>query len=104
LIGVFTLAGGTILGAYLANHLPSTFSLGPYRAEFTSSLPAVFIASAVLRFIVVLVFLPKFKEVRTAIHIHPVELLMKLAGGELLAGFLGPFLVRLTPSRSRKPK
>ena len=43
-----------------------------------------------------------FKEVRTAVHIHPMDLLLKLSGGELLAGFLGQFLVRLSPTRNRK--
>ncbi|HBA83228.1 MAG TPA: hypothetical protein DCZ95_03950 [Verrucomicrobia bacterium] len=100
--GLCTIAGGTLLGAYLANHLPASFSIGPYRADYTSSLPGVFVVSAILRFLVVLIFLPMFKEVRSAVHIHPVNLLLRLAGGELLAGFFGQFI--LSPSRKRERK
>ncbi len=100
--GLFTLAGGTLLGAWLANNLPSTYHIGPYQADFVSSLPGVFIASAILRFLAALLLLPRFKEVRKTEHIHPFTLLLRLSGGELLAGFLGQVWIRIAVPRSRR--
>ncbi|MFH0879441.1 MAG: MFS transporter, partial [Lentisphaerota bacterium] len=97
--GVFTLIGGTLLGAYLANHLPSTFQVGPYKASFISPLPAVFLVSSMLRLLVVLVMLPHFKEVRAAEKIHPAMLLRRVAGGEPLAGFFSQSWTRFLPGK-----
>ncbi len=99
--GIFTIAGGTLLGAWLANHLPATYRIGPYEARFVSSLPGVFIASGILRFVAALLFLPWFKEVRTTERIHPITLLLRLAGGEALAGFIGQAVVRLGGGRGK---
>lgn len=102
--GVFTLVGGTLLGAYLANNLPSSFSLGPWSASFVSPLPAVFIVSALLRALVAAIFLPLFREVRESReHIHPVSLLLRLSGTDILTGFIWQTVLRLRPPGARKP-
>ena len=101
--GIFTIIGGTILGAFLANHLPSSYSLGPYRADFVSPLPGVFAVSSLARVLVAVIFLPRFREVKTsAERIHPVALLLRLSGCDALTGFIWQTVLRLTPWRDRK--
>ena len=101
--GIFILLGGAILGAYLANRLPSSYQIGPYTADFVSPLPSVFLASAVLRLLVVVTMLRHFKEVRAAEHIHPVDLLLKVAGGEPFAGFFESISIRPKKRRPHPP-
>lgn len=87
--GLCMLAGGTLIGAPLANHLPSTYSLGPVHVVFLSSLPSLFAISGLARLAVAVLLLRKFKEVRTGHEqIHPMVLILRLAGGSLLAGFV----------------
>ncbi|MGD9874241.1 MAG: MFS transporter [Kiritimatiellia bacterium] len=91
--GFCMLAGGTLIGAPLANHLPSAYSLGPVRIAFLSSLPSLFAVSGLARFAVAVLLLKKFKEVRSGHeHIHPMVLILRLAGGSLLAGFVSGLL------------
>jgi MFS family permease len=100
--GIFTLVGGTLIGAYMANNLPSTYRIGPYSATFASALPGVFIVSAVLRAVVAASLLPAFREVRSAERIHPVTLLLRLSGFDALTGFVWQAVTRLTPPRARR--
>jgi len=102
--GVFTLVGGTLLGAWLANSLPMAYRLGPFSASFISPLPGVFIVSAFLRAIVAAVFLPLFREVRETERIHPVALLLRLSGSDILTGFIWQTVLRLTPPKGRAVK
>ncbi|MBU1693034.1 MAG: hypothetical protein KKC51_03625, partial [Verrucomicrobia bacterium] len=67
-----------------------------------SPLPALFVVSAGLRLIAVLLFLPSFKEVRVAEPIHPAMLLLRLSGGEAIAGLLQEAVARLPLPRKRK--
>ena len=101
--GIFILLGGAILGAYLANHLPASYHIGPYTARFISPLQSVFVVSSVLRLLVVVIMLRHFKEVRVAEHIHPVDLLLKVAGGEPFAGFFESISLRAKKRRSHHP-
>ena len=77
----FSLIAGSIIGAYLAEHLPSSYNLGFMHITFLSSLPPVFIVSGLLRYIPVL-FLSKLKEVRETEPITPVQLLWRFTTGE----------------------
>lgn len=91
--GVCMVTGGTLIGAPLANHLPSVYSLGPFRAAFVSSLPGLFAVSGLARFAVAVLLLRRFKEVRDGHEqIHPAQLILRLAGGSVLAGFLSGLL------------
>jgi len=102
--GVFTLVGGTLLGAWLANSLPSAYRLGSFSAAFISPLPGVFIVSAFLRALVAAVFLPLFREVRETERIHPVALLLRLSGSDILTGFIWQTVLRLNPPKGRAVK
>ncbi|MBU1694335.1 MAG: MFS transporter [Verrucomicrobia bacterium] len=100
--GTFTLLGGALLGAWLASHLPTHYRLGGWKVAFLSPLPALFVVSAGLRLIAALLFLPSFKEVRVAEPIHPAMLLLRLSGGEAIAGLLQEAVARLPLPRKRK--
>ena len=84
--GAFVLIGGTVVGAWLANHLPSVYHVGLLRITFLSSLPSVFVVSGVVRLLVLLLMAPTFREVRNAEPIHPGTLLLRLWGGEAITG------------------
>lgn len=101
--GFFTLLGGTLLGAWLANHLSTTYRLGALTLRFPSPLPGVFIVSALLRALVAAIFLPMFREVRPTERIHPVALLLRLSGSDILTGFVSQLVVRLSPSKKHAP-
>lgn len=100
--GAFTLLGGTLLGAWLAMHLPAHYRVGVWEISFLSPLPAVFLVSAALRLAAALLLLPAFKEVRAAEPIHPVMLLLRLSGGEAIAGLLQEAVIRLPLPRKRE--
>ncbi|OQA27399.1 MAG: Major Facilitator Superfamily protein [Verrucomicrobia bacterium ADurb.Bin345] len=99
--GTFTLLGGTLLGAWLANNLPETYPFGSHTVTFLSPLPGVFIVSALLRALVAAIFLPLFREVRETERIHPVALLLRLSGSDILTGFIWQTVLRLTPPKGR---
>lgn len=83
---VFSLFGGVVIGAFLAEHLPVTYGLGPFHKVFISALPAVFIVSGVVRIFVGLFLIPMFKEVRKSEPISTRELLRRITYGEPFAG------------------
>jgi MFS family permease len=84
--GVFVIIGGVLVGAWLANHLPSAYRLGALHVTFVSSLPAVFITSGLIRLIVLLTLAPTFREVRNAEPVYPGTLLLRLWSGEAVTG------------------
>jgi len=91
--GLCMFAGGTLIGAPLANHLPSVYTLGPLRVGFISSLPGLFAVSGLARFAVAALLLRRFAEVRDGHEqIHPAQLILRLAGGGIIAGFLNGLL------------
>jgi len=77
----FSLIAGSIIGAFLAENLPSSYNLGFIHISFLSSLPPIFIISGILRFIPVF-FLPNLKEVRETEPITPIQLLWRFTTGE----------------------
>lgn len=100
--GACTLLGGTVLGAWLASHLPTAYRVGGLDVRFVSPLQALFVVSALARLAATLLLLPAFKEVRPAEPIHPFMLLLRLSGGEAIAGLLQEAVARLPLPRRRK--
>ncbi len=80
--GVFTLVGGSVVGAWCALNMASSFSLGGIHIVFLSSLPVVFIVSGLLRALVGILLLPQFKEVRPSEPITSRQILWRLSTGE----------------------
>ena len=100
--GAFTLVGGSVIGAYLAGHLPTTYTLGPLHVRFISSLPGVFVVSGLVRLGAALVMLPRFQEVRAATPISPGQILWRLSLGEPILGQISQVLAFLrAPLRRR---
>lgn len=101
--GICAVVGSTVIGAWLANHLPSSVSAGGFTVQFTSSLPFVFIASSVCRMTVFLVMVSKFREVRAINEpLHPAELILRLAGGQAVAMRMAGLLRRIRPPAARR--
>lgn len=102
--GLFSVAGAMLIGAFIAEHAPSEFRLGPVHIKLISSLPVVFIVSAITRAVAAALMLPRFKEVRTAEPISTMRILWRLGVGQPLFGQAGEFIKRYTPSNSREKK
>ena len=86
--GICALIGGTVIGAWLANHLPASCTFGAVEVRFVSSLPWVFLASSLARGLAVLVMVRHFREVReVAEPVHPASLIFRVAGGEAIHFF-----------------
>lgn len=98
--GAFTLLGGTILGAWLAEHLPSQYHIGGRLIAFGSPLPPLFILSGCLRLVAAAMLVSAFREVRPVQPIHPVLLLLRLSGGEAIAGLFQAAIARLPLPRA----
>ncbi len=96
-VGFFVFAGGTIAGGYLSEILPSTLTVGPWTVTFLSSLPLVFLVSALLRGLVATTLVPLFKEVKDVDAVPPHVLLVRLTGLPAVLG-LGD-----TPGDERDP-
>lgn len=78
----FTLVGANLIGAPLAEALPSEFAFGPWHVRLVSSLPLVFIASGLLRIAVAVVMLPRFREVRPVERVSTWAILRRFGSGE----------------------
>jgi MFS family permease len=100
--GIFIFIAGTVVGAWLANHLPSAYHLGPLHITFLSSLPAVFIVSGLVRVFVLLLMAPTFREVRQHEPIYPGTLLLRQWSGEAVTGVLVEVATRITGVFRRK--
>ena len=81
-ISLFTLIGGSVVGAWLATHLPSTYQIGGMTFVFLSSLPAVFVVSGLLRAVVGIILFPLFKEIRHGEPISAYQILWRVSTGE----------------------
>lgn len=80
--GIFVLLGGSIIGAFLAEYLPADLRLAGYCIHYVSGLPVVFIVSGLVRVVIIIIFLPLFKEVRNIEPISSRKLLWRVAIGE----------------------
>lgn len=86
--GFFSLLGGAVIGALLAERLPSSYSLAGFKWICLSSLPAVFLISGIGRLFVALMLISSFKEVRVSEPITTRELLWRITSGEPIFGQL----------------
>lgn len=99
--GLFSVSGAVLIGAPLAAHAPSAFHIGPVSISLISSLPVVFIISAIARALVAWAMLPQFREVRDAEPISTMRILWRLGVGQPLFAQAGEFIRRYTPSNNR---
>ena len=90
--GLFSVAGGVLIGAPLAEFVPAALTLGPAHIQMVSSLPAVFVISGIVRAFIVAAMLPRFKEVRSAEPISTVRILWRLGVGQPLLAQAGEFI------------
>ncbi len=86
--GTYTLLGGMVIGAYLANHLPAAVDVGVFQIRFLSSLPFLFLLSAVLRLAAAVLLTFRFKEVRPVDNLSARMMVLRMPGGRAIAGFL----------------
>jgi MFS family permease len=105
----FTLIGGNLIGATIAEAVPAAFAIGPIHVTLISSLPVVFVVSSLLRILAATIMLPRFREVRNVEHVGTLKILLRLGTGEpvISAGMelatRLPLLGRLFPSRPADP-
>jgi MFS family permease len=95
--GLFSVAGGMLIGAAIAEHVPAKFSLGLIHVTLISSLPVVFVVSSIARAVAAAVMLPRFSEVRVAEPISTMRILWRLGAGQPLFGQAGEFIKRYSP-------
>ncbi len=100
--GLFSVAGGMLIGATIAEHAPAAFKLGTIQVTLISSLPVVFIVSSIARALAAWVMLPQFREVRAAEPISTMRILWRLGVGQPLFGQAGEFIRRYAPSNSQE--
>jgi MFS family permease len=100
--GLFSVAGGVLVGAPIARHVPAEFTLGLVQITMTSALPAVFLVSAAARALVAWLMLPQFREVRSAEPISTVRILWRLGIGQPLFAQAGEFMKRYPFPGSRR--
>ncbi|MFA6174820.1 MAG: MFS transporter, partial [Kiritimatiellales bacterium] len=92
--GLFSVAGGMLIGAPIAEHVPAEFKLGLFHVTLISSLPVVFFVSSIARTVAAAVMLPRFSEVRAAEPISTMRILWRLGVGQPLFGQAGEFIKR----------
>lgn len=104
--GTFSVLGGMLVGAFIAEHAPSEFRIGLVSVTLTSSLPVVFLVSGVARAIAGAIMLPQFSEVRAVEPITTAQILWRFGIGQPLFGQVGEFMPRirtlLPPRKTRK--
>ena len=79
---------GALAGGYLAVRLPAGLEVGLVSVHWLSSLPLVFALSASARLLVVLLLLPKIREVRRVRPISLRRLVFRVTGMHALAGMV----------------
>ncbi len=93
--GCFSVLGGMLIGAFIAEHAPSEINLGMVNISLLSSLPVVFVVSGIARAIAAAIMLPQFSEVRETEPISTVRILWRLGIGQPLFGQVGAFMPRI---------
>lgn len=93
--GCFSVVGGMLIGATIAEHAPASLDIGLMHITLRSSLPVVFVVSGLLRAVAAAIMLPQFSEVREAEPISTVQILWRLGIGQPLFGQVGEFMPRL---------
>jgi MFS family permease len=93
--GCFSVLGGMLIGAFIAEHAPSEIKLGLVHISLLSSLPVVFVVSGLARAVAAAIMLPQFSEVRDIEPISTARILWRLGIGQPLFGQVGEFMPRL---------
>ncbi len=93
--GCFSVLGGILVGAFIAEHAPTQLNLGQVQISLHSSLPIVFVTSGLARAIAAAIMLPQFSEVRESEPISTVRILWRLGIGQPLFGQVGEFMPRI---------
>ena len=93
--GSFSVLGGMLIGALIAEHAPTELNLGMVRISLLSSLPVVFVVSGLARAVAAAIVLPQFSEVRVIEPISTARILWRLGMGQPLFGQVGDFMPRL---------
>jgi MFS family permease len=93
--GLFSFLGAVVIGAFIAEYAPSSFTVGLIEITLTSSLPMVFVVSGLVRGIAAAIMLPQFSEVREVEPISTTRILWRLGIGQPLFGQVGEFMPRL---------
>lgn len=83
--GAFVLIG-SVAGGLLVPHLPDSVGLAGFEWQPHSKLFLIFLLSAFLRLLAVLLLLPMFKEVRTVPRINNSELIFRITSIRPLSG------------------
>jgi MFS family permease len=86
LINGVSVFAGSLAGAFVADHLPRTFSLGNWTWTPPFILPVVFFLSGLIRFLAAAFFLRRFKEVRPVEPIGHRELVFRMSHIKPIAG------------------
>ncbi len=101
-----TLIGANVIGATLADAVPTEWTLGPWRMHLLSPLPVVFVVSGVLRVLAAVFLVPLFREVRPVEKVSTWTLLARFGSGEPIIA-AGAELMQLIPlprfARLRSP-
>ncbi|MCF7817464.1 MAG: MFS transporter [Kiritimatiellales bacterium] len=103
--GCFSVIGGMLIGAFVAEHAPSSIKTGLIHITLSSSLPIVFIVSGLARALAAAIMLPQFSEVREIEPISTARILWRLGIGQPLFGQVGEFMPRmrtLLPPKNNK--
>jgi MFS family permease len=100
--GLFSVTGGLLIGAHIAEHAPSSFNLGMIHVTLRSSLPVVFVVSSLLRVVAASIMLPQFSEVRSVEPISTGRIIWQLTTGQPLFGQVGEFMPRLLALRRNR--
>jgi MFS family permease len=83
--GIFA---GSIIGGVLGAMMPATVSVASFDWAWASPLYGVFLLSAVLRGLVVLIFMPRIREVRNVKPISTGQVIFRVARIHALAGLV----------------
>jgi len=102
--GIFSVIGGMLIGATIAEHAPTEFHLGMLHITLQSSIPVVFLVSGIARAVAAAIMLPQFKEIREIESIHPARLLWRFGTGQPLYGQVAFLLPRLRSWMPQKNK
>lgn len=84
-LGIFA---GAMLGGYLGTHLPTELALFGHSYSWSSPLLGVFVISALVRFAIVALLVPKIREVRNVRPITFTDLIFRVTRVNALAGMI----------------
>jgi MFS family permease len=96
-IGIFA---GAMLGGFLGTHLPTSLEIFGQTLAWASPLLGVFVISGLVRALIVLMLVPKVREVRNVRSISVTDLIFRVTRVNALAGLF----FDVVGSRSKAPR